>query len=65
MSNSLRCRLEESQYGVILNNETQLPLSPSDSCYAKGFTGGYYQEAAANKSHEDVKAFLKDLFHLQ
>lgn len=60
-----RCRLEEGENGAILNTETKLPLSPSDSCYDKGFTGGYYQEAAAKKSHEDVKAFLKELFHLQ
>jgi dienelactone hydrolase len=60
-----RCRLEEGENGAILNIETKQPLSPSDSCYEKGFTGGFYQEAAANKSHEDVKAFLKQLFHLQ
>ena len=64
--NSLRrCRLEEGENGAILNIETKQPLSPNDSCYEKGFTGGFYQEAAANKSHEDVKAFLKQLFHLQ
>jgi dienelactone hydrolase len=64
--NSLRrCRLEEGENGAILNAETKQPLSPSDSCYEKGFTGGCYQEAAANKSHEDVKAFLKEIFHLQ
>jgi len=64
--NSLRrCRLEEGENGATLNVETKQPLSPSDSCYEKGFTGGYYQEAAANKSHEDVKAFLKQLFQLQ
>lgn len=61
---SRRCRLEEGENGIV-NNETKQPLSPSDSCYEKGFTGGYYQEAAANKSHEDVKTFLKDLFKLQ
>ena len=60
-----RCRFEEGENGATLNNETKQPLSPSDSCYEKGFTGGYYQEAAANKSHEDVKAFLKDLFQLK
>lgn len=60
-----RCRLEEGENGAILNIETKQPLSPSDSCYEKGFTGGYYQEAAANKSHEDVKAFLKEVFQLQ
>src|SRR5215475_14297653 len=62
---SRRCRLEEGENGVVLNSETKKPFSPSDPCYEKGFTGGFYQEAAANKSHEDVKAFLKDLFHLQ
>jgi len=60
-----RCRLEEGENGATLNVETKQPISPSDSCYEKGFTGGYYQEAAANKSHEDVKAFLKQLFQLQ
>ena len=60
-----RCRFEEGENGATLNVETKQPLSPSDSCYEKGFTGGYYQEAAANKSHEDVKAFLKQLFQLQ
>lgn len=59
---SRRC---EGENGVILNSETKLPISPSDSCYEKGFTGGFYQEAAAHRAHEDVKAFLKDLFHLQ
>ena len=60
-----RCRLEEGENGVIVNSQTKQPLSPSDSCHEKGFTGAYYQEAAANKSHEDVKAFLKDLFQLK
>jgi dienelactone hydrolase len=60
-----RCRLEEGENGVVLNAETKQPLAPSDSCYEKGFTGAYYQEAAANKSHDDVKAFLKGLFQLQ
>jgi dienelactone hydrolase len=60
-----RCRLVEGENGAIVNEETKQPFTPSDSCYEKGFTGGYYQEAAANKSHEDVKAFLKDLFHMQ
>jgi dienelactone hydrolase len=60
-----RCRLDEGENGAILNVETKQPLSPNDSCYEKGFTGGYYQEAAANKSHEDVKVFLKEIFHLQ
>jgi len=60
-----QCRLEEGENGAIVNSDTKQPLSPSDSCYKKGFTGGYYQEAAANKSHEDVKAFLKDLFQLK
>jgi dienelactone hydrolase len=60
-----RCRLEEGENGMVLNSETKQPFSLSDSCVEKGFTGGYYQEAAANKSHEDVKAFVKDLFKLQ
>ena len=60
-----RCHLEEGENGAILNSETRQPSSSSDPCVEKGFTGGYYQEAAANKSHEDVKAFLKILFKLQ
>jgi len=64
-STSLGCHLEEGENGAILNSETKQPYSPSDSCVKKGFTGAYYQEAAANKSHEDVKAFLKGLFQLQ
>jgi dienelactone hydrolase len=60
-----RCRFEEGENGVVLNSETKQPYSASDACVEKGFTGGYYQEAAANKSHEDVKAFLKGLFQLQ
>lgn len=62
---SRRCRFEEGENGAVLNSETKQPFSSSDSCAEKGFTGGYYQEAAANKSHEDVKAFLKDLFKMQ
>src|SRR5436190_8076554 len=64
-ASSRRCRLEEGENGVVLNSETKQPFSPSDACVEKGFTGGYYQQAAANKSHEDVKAFLKDLFKMQ
>jgi dienelactone hydrolase len=60
-----RCRLEEGENGASLNVDTKQPLAPSDSCFEKGFTGAFYQEAAANKAHEDVKAFLKELFRLQ
>ncbi|MBW5435304.1 prolyl oligopeptidase family serine peptidase [Bradyrhizobium canariense] len=60
-----RCRFEEGENGATLNAETKQPLTPSDSCYEKGFTGGFYQEAAADKSHEDVKAFLRELFQLK
>lgn len=60
-----RCRFEEGENGATLNVETKQPLTSTDSCYEKGFTGGYYQETAANKSHEDVKAFLKELFQLK
>jgi hypothetical protein len=38
---------------------------PSETMSAADFLTGKKEEAAANKSHEDVKAFLKDLFHLQ
>jgi dienelactone hydrolase len=58
-----RCRLEEGDNGLILNSETKQPFSPSNPCLEKGVTIAY-QEAAANKSHEDVKAFLKDAFQL-
>ena len=62
---SRRCHLGEGENGAILNSETKQPLSQGDSCYEKGFTGAYYQEAAAKKSHDDVRAFVKDLFKLQ
>jgi hypothetical protein len=42
-----RCRLEEGDNGVILNGETKQPFSPTDACYEKGFTGGFYQVLAA------------------
>jgi dienelactone hydrolase len=58
---SRRCRLEEGENGVILNSETKLSFSPSDPCLEEGYTGAYYQEAAANKSHKDVKCKSLDL----
>jgi dienelactone hydrolase len=55
------CRLEESDSGVLVNAETKQPLTPSDSCWVKGASAGY-SEAAAKKAHEDVKAFLVEIF---
>ena len=46
-------------------NSALISRPSTDRSYEKGFTGAYYQEAAANKSHDDVKAFLKGLFQLQ
>ena len=59
-----RCRLTEGDNGLILNADTKQPFTPSDPCLEKGVTVAY-QEAAAKKSHEDVKAFLKEALQLK
>ena len=55
------CRLTEVEGGSLVNLATKQPFSLSDPCVEKGMTF-QYNEAAANKAHEDVKAFLKDAF---
>lgn len=54
------CSLSEGDNGVILNAAKQ-PFTPADPCLVKGTTVGYH-EASAKKAHEDVKAFLKEIF---
>src|SRR5262245_8869236 len=56
-----RCRLAESEGGVVLNVETKQPLGPSDPCLERGVTL-HYNEAATKKAHADVLAFLKNVF---
>jgi dienelactone hydrolase len=58
------CRLEESDGGILVSAETKQPLTPTDSCWIRGTTAGY-NEAAARKAHEDVKAFLTSVFRLK
>jgi dienelactone hydrolase len=55
------CSLEEGENGVILNAVSKQPLTPQDPCVRKGPTAGY-NEAAMKKAHEDVKAFLLEVF---
>ena len=58
---SRRCRLAESEGGVVLNVETKQPFGPSDPCLERGVTI-HYNEVAMKKAHGDVLAFLKNVF---
>jgi dienelactone hydrolase len=55
------CRFIEVEGGSLVNAATKQPFSLSDPCFEKGTTI-HYNEAAANKAHEDVKGFLKESF---
>lgn len=55
---SRRCRLAESDGGIVLNAETKQPFAPSDPCLERGTTI-HHNEAAMKKAHGDVLAFLK------
>jgi dienelactone hydrolase len=55
------CRYAETDDGAIVNVATKQPPSKDDACLGKGVTF-QYDEAAANKAHEAVMAFLKDVF---
>ncbi len=55
------CRFTEVEDGSLVNAATKQPFSLSDPCFEKGPTV-QYNEAAAKKAHEDVKAFLRDTF---
>jgi dienelactone hydrolase len=54
------CRFTEVEDGSLVNATTKQPFSLSDPCFEKGVTI-QYNEAAAKKAHEDVKAFLRDV----
>ena len=56
-----KCRLAESDGGVVINVETKQPFGPSDPCLERGVTI-HYNEAAMKKAHGDVLAFLKNVF---
>ena len=58
---SVACRYAETDDGAIINVATRQPPSKDDACLGKGVTF-QYNEAAAKKAHEDVMAFLKDVF---
>ena len=58
---SRRCRLAESEGGVVLDAETKQPFGPSASCLERGTTV-HDNEAAAKKAHGDVLAFLTNVF---
>ena len=55
------CRYAETDDGAIVNVVTKQPPSKDDACLGTGVTF-QYNEAAAKKAHEDVKAFLRDTF---
>lgn len=59
-----KCRLAEGEGGALINSDTKQPFTPNDTCLEKGTTLAY-QEAAAKKAHEDVKAFLKEVFQVK
>ena len=61
LANFAWCRLAEADNGNIVNKETKQPLTPSDSCWRKGVSLAYH-ENAAKKAYADVTAFLKDVF---
>jgi len=56
-----KCRFAEVEDGSLVNADTKQPFSLSDPCFERGTTV-QYNEAAANKAHDDVKAFLKEVF---
>ena len=56
-----KCRLAESDGGVVINLETKQPFGSSDPCFERGVTI-HYNEAAMKKAHGDVLAFLKNVF---
>jgi dienelactone hydrolase len=55
------CRFTEVEDGSLVNAATKQPFSPNDPCFEKGTTIAY-NEAAAKKAHEEVKAFLTKVF---
>jgi dienelactone hydrolase len=59
-----RCRLAESEGGVVINVDTKQPFGPSDPCLERGTTV-HYNEAAMKRAHGDVLAFLKNAFGQQ
>jgi len=59
---SRNCRFTEIEDGSLVNAVTKQPYSFSDPCFEKGVTV-QYNEAAAKKAHQDVTAFLKDVFY--
>lgn len=59
-----KCRLFEGEAGILINADSKQPFTLADACMEKGVTLAY-QEAAAKKAHEDVKAFLKEVFQLK
>ena len=57
-----KCRFEEKQPGVIINNDTGQPATANDSCIERGATIAYNAEATA-AARKDVVEFLTNLFH--
>ena len=57
-----KCRFEEKQPGVIINNDTGQPATANDSCIERGATIAYNAEATA-AARKDIVEFLTNLFH--
>jgi dienelactone hydrolase len=57
-----KCRFEEKQPGVIINNDTGQPATANDACIERGATIAYNAEATA-AARKDVVEFLTNLFH--
>jgi dienelactone hydrolase len=57
-----KCRFEEKQPGVIINNDTGQPATANDSCIERGATIAYNAEATV-AARKDVVEFLTNLFH--
>lgn len=56
-----KCRFEEKQPGLIINNDTGQPATANDSCIERGTTIAYNAEATA-AARKDVVEFLTNLF---
>jgi len=57
-----KCRFEEKQPGVIINNDTGQPATANDACIERGTTIAYNAEATA-AARKDVVEFLTNLFN--
>jgi dienelactone hydrolase len=57
-----KCRLQEKDLGMLVNNDTGQPISPNDPCIERGVTIAYSAEAT-DAARKDVVEFLSKLFN--